>query len=887
MSGLPFPDYLYHNNPDLYLVDSDFIKGGKRKVADLTALYALITKVDQLKENVTVVNVLSSGIDYQLTDIANAGNSGGWTVYWNQGFPVYDARYAAAFSWSDGFPTYDLRYARLTGATFTGPITLSGNPVSPLQAVTKAYVDALNQNTQYKDAARAGTLSNITLSGEQTIDTVACVTGDRVLVKAQTDPKQNGIYIVDMGAWSRSADADLGTELLGATLSVLEGTTANTGILWNCNTPGPITIGSSNIIFIKLSTAVSYINGTGLDLTGNIFSISANGVNFSLFQQISANKLIGNPTAVTADADEIGIGAGLSFVGGNLVNTITNTNQLTNGANFITAASGFVQNGNTFGADGVLGTADNFNLKFIANNTVQLTLNKTTGNLEFTNGLKLPVTTSSAGIIYQGSATFIHSYGFESTFLGQGAGNLTFTGTGENVGIGAFSMASVTSGAFNVGVGSYALNAVTTASALTAVGYLALFSNTTGTFNNAIGSLALQNNTTGSNLTAFGSSALRANTTGSNSAAFGPSALLSNTTGANNFAMGPSALRFNTIGNNNFALGFNTMRNNVSGSNTVAIGYQSGTGVSGNSYSNCLFIGYNTGNATTTGSNNLYLGYNTGSTGTTASNNLLVGYDIQLPATNTANFLSIGNVIFSTGLNGTGTTVSTGNLGIFIAAPSYKFSVLDEFYYDGSSQLGLEKSINTALGLLINNSNTGTTANSRVTLYNNSGAGLDMLVTSTGFAPNGNVFKSDRVIFANSVTGGTHFWNAETTPFDFWIGNFGVEQKIFEITYNTTTINTSLATSIVFPVTSNVLYQMPDNVFCVHANKATSRINLPLNPVNGQYVIVVSASAGGSVIITASQTIVGITSYTIPLTFGASSIWQFLSGSGGIWARVL
>lgn len=77
------PDEYRHNNPDNAFVDSDFVKGGGRVVADLTALYALAPKagsLGQLKERVTKVWVTAENKYYILTDINNVGNSGGWTV---------------------------------------------------------------------------------------------------------------------------------------------------------------------------------------------------------------------------------------------------------------------------------------------------------------------------------------------------------------------------------------------------------------------------------------------------------------------------------------------------------------------------------------------------------------------------------------------------------------------------------------------------------------------------------------------------------------------------------------------------------------------------------------------------------------------------------------
>lgn len=96
---------------------------------------------------------------------------------------------------------------------------------------------------------RAATTANITLSGEQTIDGVACVTGDRVLVKNHATGSSKGIYVVDSGAWSRAADASDGTELLpGRKVTVSEGT-ANADTTWTLTTNGPITVGVTSLTF--------------------------------------------------------------------------------------------------------------------------------------------------------------------------------------------------------------------------------------------------------------------------------------------------------------------------------------------------------------------------------------------------------------------------------------------------------------------------------------------------------------------------------------------------------------------------------------------------------------------------------------------------------------
>ena len=75
-----------------------------------------------------------------------------------------------------------------------------------------------------KEAITVATTANITLSGTQTIDGVAVVVGNRVLVKNQTDPANNGIYVVASGSWSRATDATTDLLLNGVAALVLNGT---------------------------------------------------------------------------------------------------------------------------------------------------------------------------------------------------------------------------------------------------------------------------------------------------------------------------------------------------------------------------------------------------------------------------------------------------------------------------------------------------------------------------------------------------------------------------------------------------------------------------------------------------------------------------------------
>lgn len=109
--------------------------------------------------------------------------------------------------------------------------------------------DGLASSTAIKGPCRAATTAGIALEGEQTVDGIACVTGDRVLVKNQGNPVENGIYVVDTGTWRRSADFEGNRDVRkGTRVDVTDGTT-NGNTIWAVTTENPITIDITAITF--------------------------------------------------------------------------------------------------------------------------------------------------------------------------------------------------------------------------------------------------------------------------------------------------------------------------------------------------------------------------------------------------------------------------------------------------------------------------------------------------------------------------------------------------------------------------------------------------------------------------------------------------------------
>ena len=105
-------------------------------------------------------------------------------------------------------------------------------------------------------AVKCATTANITLSGTQTIDGISAGAGDRVLVKDQTAPKENGVYVVAVGAWSRATDMDSWDEVPQAFVNVTSGT-VNVGSNWVCTSSPGGTLETTSITWTQFQSGSS------------------------------------------------------------------------------------------------------------------------------------------------------------------------------------------------------------------------------------------------------------------------------------------------------------------------------------------------------------------------------------------------------------------------------------------------------------------------------------------------------------------------------------------------------------------------------------------------------------------------------------------------------
>ena len=147
-------------------------------------------------------------------------------------------------------------------------ITIDGAVTNPTDVATKSYVDSVAATgiTAHTPALVVST-SNVSLSGLQTIDGVALVANDRVLLVNQTDPVENGLWQAQSGSWTRPTDFDTGDTAGQAYVLITSGLT-NAGSSYLSSTPTAI-IDTDPIEFSLFSlpdvtTGANVGAGTGL-----------------------------------------------------------------------------------------------------------------------------------------------------------------------------------------------------------------------------------------------------------------------------------------------------------------------------------------------------------------------------------------------------------------------------------------------------------------------------------------------------------------------------------------------------------------------------------------------------------------------------------------------
>lgn len=198
--------------------------------------------------------------------------------------------------------------------------TISTAPTNGTDIVNKNYADSIATGINFHQACRLATYTALAAytynngasgvgatitanaNGALSIDSVLTVVGNRVLVKNETSTNEpyNGVYTVtQVGSagtpfiLTRATDFDTpgsGVDQIDAgDFFLITAGTANANTSWVQQTPLPITVGTTPIVFSQFGAAgVTYTAGTGLTLAGTVFSITNTAVTAASYGSASA-----------------------------------------------------------------------------------------------------------------------------------------------------------------------------------------------------------------------------------------------------------------------------------------------------------------------------------------------------------------------------------------------------------------------------------------------------------------------------------------------------------------------------------------------------------------------------------------------------------------------
>ena len=444
-------------------------------------------------------------------------------------------------------------------SSIAGNLDMTGNyvinlatPVNPTDAATKQYVDDVAQGLNVHDSCNAATTTTLaTISGGTvtydngtagvgatltttgsytTIDGVTLSNGMRILVKNEATAANNGIYVVTSSTvLTRAADFNSVPEVESGDFTfITAGTTYdNTG--W-VQTDTVTTIGTSSINFVQFSGAGTYTAGSGLTLTGTVFSVNVaqptiTSVGTLTSLAVTGNITSGNVSGTTGAFTTVtGAGSGITALNATNISSgtlaqarLANSSLTVNGTAISLGGSGTV----TANAETLTGTSLNATVVGSSLTSVgtlaslSVTGNITSGNVSGTTGAFTTVTGAGSGITAL-NATNISSGTLAQARLANAA--VTLGSTALTLGSTVTTVAGLTSVTSTTFVGALtgAATSATTAGTVTTAAQPNITSTGTltslavsGTSNlNAVGNVTITGGTNGQFLSTNGSGVL-------------------------------------------------------------------------------------------------------------------------------------------------------------------------------------------------------------------------------------------------------------------------------------------------------------------------------------------------------------------------------------------
>jgi len=166
-------------------------------------------------------------------------------------------------------------------------------PVGDTDAATKLYVDNTAAGLDHKASCDCASTADISASYNSTggsgtgsfssvpatIDGVTLVQDDRVLLKNQAIPAENGIYVVlaTTTTMNRASDFNEDDEVTAGAFTFIEEGTDNADSGWVLQGPDPLKVGTatspSDLNFVLFSTSSDLVAGDAITKSGNTLNL--------------------------------------------------------------------------------------------------------------------------------------------------------------------------------------------------------------------------------------------------------------------------------------------------------------------------------------------------------------------------------------------------------------------------------------------------------------------------------------------------------------------------------------------------------------------------------------------------------------------------------------
>lgn len=227
------------------------------------------------------------------------------------GIPVASTATAASIDALSGTNTGDQTI------TLTGDVTGSGTGSFAATIATGAVTDQ-KSSLLSKPSVGVVATSNLTLSGEQTIDGVTTV-NTLVLASAQSSGSQNGPWVSNSGAWTRPTWYTSGstTQAMQFITTLVRLGTVYQGSTWRSTTANPITIDTTATVWVVTPHALN------ANTVISVLPVANGGTGQSSYT--NGQLLIGNTTGNTLAKSTLTAGSGITVTNGGGTITIAAT----------------------------------------------------------------------------------------------------------------------------------------------------------------------------------------------------------------------------------------------------------------------------------------------------------------------------------------------------------------------------------------------------------------------------------------------------------------------------------------------------------------------------------------------------------------------------------